>query len=100
MDPIRHNVLFERFLNPGRHDPPDIDVDVPWDERPALLGWVFKHYGHQQVAMVANQNTHNGPFSLTSCQMVALVLPHRSVVAGRFDEVLVAMVFPPGVTSK
>mgnify|MGYP001238727248 CR=1 FL=1 len=57
VDPIRHNLLFERFLNPGRHDPPDIDVDFPWDERPAILDWVFKQYGHQHAAMVANQNT-------------------------------------------
>ncbi len=56
VDPIRHNLLFERFLNPGRHDPPDIDVDFPWDERPAILDWVFTHYG-QRAAMVANQNT-------------------------------------------
>ncbi len=57
VDPIRHHLMFERFLNPGRHDPPDIDIDFPWDERPAILDWVFKHYGHQQAAMVANQNT-------------------------------------------
>ena len=56
VDPIRHNLLFERFLNPGRHDPPDIDVDFPWDERPAILEWVFQQYGHQHAAMVANQN--------------------------------------------
>lgn len=35
------------------------------------------------------------PFSLTFCQIVALMLPHRSVVGGRLDEVLFAMVFPP-----
>ncbi len=57
VDPIRHHLMFERFLNPGRHDPPDIDIDFPWDERPAILEWVFKHYGHRQAAMVANQNT-------------------------------------------
>ena len=57
VDPIRHHLLFERFLNPGRHDPPDIDIDFPWDERPAILEWVFEHYGHQHAAMVANQNT-------------------------------------------
>ncbi|MFO0701116.1 MAG: DNA polymerase III subunit alpha [Nitrospira sp.] len=57
VDPIKHNLFFERFLNPGRHDPPDIDVDFPWDERPAILDWVFKQYGHQHAAMVANQNT-------------------------------------------
>ncbi len=57
VDPIRHNLLFERFLNPGRHDPPDIDIDFPWDERPKILDWVFKQYGHRHAAMVANQNT-------------------------------------------
>jgi len=57
VDPIRHNLLFERFLNPGRHDPPDIDIDFPWDERPFILERVFKQYGHQHAAMVANQNT-------------------------------------------
>lgn len=57
VDPIRHHLLFERFLNPGRQDPPDIDIDFPWDERPKILEWVFAHYGHRQAAMVANQNT-------------------------------------------
>jgi error-prone DNA polymerase len=57
VDPIRHHLLFERFLNPGRHDPPDIDIDFPWDERPTILEWVFAHYGTHRAAMVANQNT-------------------------------------------
>ncbi|MEP6959379.1 MAG: DNA polymerase III subunit alpha [Nitrospirota bacterium] len=57
VDPIRHNLLFERFLNPGRHDPPDIDIDFPWDERPKILEWVFARYGARQAAMVANQNS-------------------------------------------
>ena len=57
VDPIRHNLLFERFLNPGRQDPPDIDIDFPWDERPKILEWVFAQYGQRQAAMVANQNT-------------------------------------------
>ncbi|MGE3152005.1 MAG: DNA polymerase III subunit alpha [Nitrospiraceae bacterium] len=57
VDPIRNHLLFERFLNPGRHDPPDVDLDFPWDERPKILEWVFTHYGPRQAAMVANQNT-------------------------------------------
>ncbi|MDR4467898.1 MAG: DNA polymerase III subunit alpha [Nitrospira sp.] len=57
VDPIKHHLLFERFLNPGRHDPPDIDIDFPWDERQKILDWVFTHYGQQHAAMVANQNT-------------------------------------------
>jgi error-prone DNA polymerase len=57
VDPLRHHLLFERFLNPGRHDPPDIDLDFPWDERPKILEWVFAYYGNRHAAMVANQNT-------------------------------------------
>jgi error-prone DNA polymerase len=54
VDPIRHNLFFERFLNPGRRDPPDIDVDFPWDERDDVLDYVFQKYGPERSAMVAN----------------------------------------------
>ncbi len=51
--PIKHNLYFTRFLNPGRTDPPDIDVDFAWDERDDVLNAVLKHYeGH--AAMVCN----------------------------------------------
>lgn len=55
VDPIRHNLFFERFLNPGRVDPPDIDIDFPWDERDAVLDFAFSRYGDRRAAMVANQ---------------------------------------------
>ncbi|OVE78667.1 hypothetical protein BVY01_04715 [bacterium I07] len=54
VDPIRHDLYFDRFLNPGRKDPPDIDVDFPWDERDDILDYVFQRYGSQHSAMVAN----------------------------------------------
>ncbi len=57
VDPIRHNLFFERFLNPGRMDPPDIDVDFAWDERDKVLDYVFAAYGARRAAMVANHNT-------------------------------------------
>jgi error-prone DNA polymerase len=51
--PVKHNLYFERFLNPGRKDPPDIDVDFAWDERDDVLDAVLKsHRGH--AAMVCN----------------------------------------------
>ena len=51
--PLKHNLYFERFLNPGRSDPPDLDVDFAWDERDAVLEKVLATYrGH--VAMVSN----------------------------------------------
>jgi len=54
VDPIRHNLFFERFLNPGRVDPPDIDVDFAWDERDRILDYVFAKFGTRRCAMVAN----------------------------------------------
>jgi DNA polymerase-3 subunit alpha/error-prone DNA polymerase len=51
--PVKFNLYFERFLNPGRTDPPDIDVDFAWDERDAVLASVLgQHAGHS--AMVSN----------------------------------------------
>jgi len=51
--PLKHNLYFERFLNPGRTDPPDIDVDFAWDERDGVLQTVLdQHPGH--AALVAN----------------------------------------------
>lgn len=51
--PIKHNLYFERFLNPGRMDPPDIDVDFAWDERDDILNQVLDQFtGHS--AMVAS----------------------------------------------
>jgi len=51
--PIRYNLYFERFLNPGRTDPPDIDIDFAWDERDQVLASVLQRFGCQ-AAMVAN----------------------------------------------
>lgn len=62
VDPLKYNLFFERFLHMGRKDPPDIDVDFPWDEREQALAYVFKRYaGH--AGMVADHIT----FSYRSC---------------------------------
>lgn len=57
VDPLRHDLYFDRFLNPGRKDPPDIDVDFCWDERDDILKYVFETYGHGQAAMISNHVT-------------------------------------------
>jgi len=57
VDPIRYNLFFERFINPARVDPPDIDIDFAWDERDDILAYVFEHYGETRAAMVANHVT-------------------------------------------
>jgi DNA polymerase III alpha subunit len=56
VEPLGAGLLFERFLNPERKDPPDIDLDFPWDERDRILAWVFRRWPHPQAAMVANVN--------------------------------------------
>ncbi len=57
VDPIRHNLFFERFINDGRADPPDIDVDFPWDMRDDILAYIFNRYSSDNVAMVSNHIT-------------------------------------------
>lgn len=61
VDPLKYDLFFERFLNPGRIDPPDIDVDFPWDEREGALNYVFQKYTGS-VGMVADHVTF-GPRS-------------------------------------
>ncbi|MBW1779659.1 MAG: DNA polymerase III subunit alpha [Deltaproteobacteria bacterium] len=57
VDPIQHRLFFERFLNPGRMDPPDIDVDFAWDERDQVIDNAFARYGNRRTAMVATHTT-------------------------------------------
>jgi error-prone DNA polymerase len=64
VDPIKHRLFFERFLNPGRLDPPDIDVDFAWDEREQIVDYVFARYGTRRAAMVANHNTYGARSAL------------------------------------
>lgn len=51
--PVKHNLYFERFLNPGRTDAPDIDVDFAWDERDDVIARVLSKYSGR-AALVAN----------------------------------------------
>ena len=53
VDPLAYNLFFERFLNMDRMDPPDIDVDFPWDEREKAFNYVFEKYPGSS-AMVAD----------------------------------------------
>lgn len=57
VDPLAAKLIFARFLNRARKDPPDIDLDFPWDERDRIFQWVFEKHRHFRAAMVANHNT-------------------------------------------
>ncbi len=55
-DPLRLNLFFERFLNPARKTPPDIDTDLCSRRRDAIIQHVFDTYGSDRVAMVGTIN--------------------------------------------
>lgn len=51
LDPIEHNLYFQRFLNEDRASPPDADLDFGWDEREEVLERVVKRFGRERVAI-------------------------------------------------
>ena len=57
VDPIANDLLFERFLNPARANPPDIDLDFCSRRRDEVLAYVRQTYGPEQVALVATVST-------------------------------------------
>lgn len=57
VEPLRYNLIFERFLNLERYSPPDIDVDLCWDKRQEVLNYVYDKYGHDNVAQIATFGT-------------------------------------------
>jgi DNA-directed DNA polymerase III PolC len=57
VDPIRYGLTFERFLNPGRQDCPDLDIDLCWQRRDEVIAHVYDTYGHDRVAMISTHAT-------------------------------------------
>jgi DNA polymerase III alpha subunit len=57
VDPLAHNLYFERFLNRGRSSPPDVDIDFSWKERDEIVRYVFDKYGYERVAFISTTVT-------------------------------------------
>ena len=57
VDPLKYDLLFERFLNPERISLPDIDVDFPDDRRDEVISYVASLYGEQHIAHIATFGT-------------------------------------------
>jgi DNA polymerase III alpha subunit len=58
VEPIVHNLLFERFINPGRTTYPDVDIDFSSERREEVIQYVYKHYGPEHTGMVCNLVTY------------------------------------------
>lgn len=87
-DPIRLNLYFERFLNPARRIPPDIDTDLCSRRRDEVIRFVYQRFGEERVAMVCTINRFRRrsalrevakAYGLSSAEIkkLAEALPHR-----------------------
>ena len=60
LDPLRYDLLFERFLNPERVSMPDFDIDFCQDGRDRVIDYVKNKYGAECVSQIATFGTHGG----------------------------------------
>jgi error-prone DNA polymerase len=58
VDPIRHELLFERFINEGRTTYPDVDIDFSSERREEVIQYVYERYGAEHTGMVCNVVTY------------------------------------------
>ncbi len=77
-DPLQHDLYFERFLNPARSTPPDIDTDICSRRRDEIIQHVFDVYGAERVAMVGTINRYR-PRSALADVAKARGLPETTV---------------------
>jgi error-prone DNA polymerase len=78
VDPIRHNLIFERFLNEGRESYPDVDVDFASDRRDEVIDAVLDRFGPRHVAMVCTFITYRARSAARDVGL-ALGLPQELV---------------------
>ena len=88
VDPIRYGLLFERFLNPERVNPPDIDIDFADDRRADVIEYVRKKYGREAVAQIITFGTMGAKsvvrdvgrvmaLSYSECDRLAKMIPNE-----------------------
>ncbi len=85
VNPITYNLPFERFLNPFRPSPPDIDFDVADDRREEVIGYIGETYGHDKVAQIC---TFGRMLARASVRDVARVLGYPYATGDRIAKVI------------
>jgi error-prone DNA polymerase len=74
VDPLRHHLLFERFLSEDSRTMPDIDIDFAADRREEVIQYVYERYGEEHVGMVCNVVTYRARSALRDAAQ-ALAFP-------------------------
>jgi error-prone DNA polymerase len=80
VDPIQHDLLFERFLTEDSRTMPDIDLDIATNDREEVIQYVYKKYGERYAAMVCNVVTYR---ARSASREVAKALGFRDVTIDR-----------------
>jgi error-prone DNA polymerase len=78
VNPLRHNLFFQRFLNPERERLPDFDIDFATDDREEVLAYIFRRYGRRHVAMIGTYSTFRARAALRETAK-ALGIPESEV---------------------
>ena len=82
IDPIKYNLLFERFLNPDRKSMPDIDTDFDDEGRQKVIDYVVEKYGKNQVAQIITYGTMAAKMSIKDvARVMDLPLPESNALA-------------------
>lgn len=105
VDPIKFDLLFERFLNPDRISMPDIDIDFDDEGRDKVIDYVIDKYGFNQVAQIITYGTMGGKSAIRdTARVLDLPLPDADKLAKAFpdslDAELKALLKPGGIDEK
>lgn len=82
IDPIKYDLLFERFLNPERISMPDIDIDFDDDGRDKIIKWVVEKYGKENVAQIITYSVLGGKSAIKDAgRVLDLPIPDTNNIA-------------------
>ena len=94
VDPIKYDLLFERFLNPDRVSLPDIDIDFDDEGRNEIIQWVVGKYGKNQVAQIITYGTMAAKSSLRdTARVLDLPLAEADVLAKKMPDIKLNKLF-------
>jgi DNA polymerase III alpha subunit len=75
--PVENGLYFERFMNPGRRDCPDIDIDLCWRRRDEVIRFCYENWGYDHVAMISNINRYRRRSAIRDVGRFFGFGPHR-----------------------
>ncbi len=94
IDPIKYDLLFERFLNPDRISMPDIDIDFDDEGRGKVMDYVIKKYGSNQVAQIITYGTMAAKSSIRdTARVLELPLSDAGRLAGLIPDIKLNKIF-------